>query len=557
MSESVVAAQPGIAYHVERVKRRLVSGYYQTEPAACFCGESKGQAFRTVDRYGLPHRMCFCGSCGVIYASPRMTADSLERFYRDDYRAIYDWGLDAQRGEMRELAKQTGWWIRGLVEQHGLRPNVVYELGCNEGAGLAAFSECDCVGVDYDKTQIEYGQCLGRPIVRGGLDVLELYGKPADLIILNHVLEHIPDLESTLRRLRALLAPEGMLFIALPTLYSDQDRLYQNAHLWQFTARTLLYVMECCGFEDIELQEGIVSLWKKSEDVREKSAVDAPEVYRIAKFLNSGQSILPMIRTINKFEKADRLEHMEAAIKAKYLHLHSLTNKHAGHEAVIIGGGPSIDLEVEKVAALKQAGAVLFTIERMLPWCMANGVMPDYVVASDAHPDVVDAFTHVPTEPTYLVSLQCHPNVFGKLTGRVVHVFTTEQKDIKQEDLFAKHGVMEWSKVNAGGSVVICSMSLAMMFGCKQLHVFGFDCMLGETSYAKGIAGVGDIASVIEIDVADHPGRVFRTTLPYLAFAQQFIELMELGRRLGSVERAIVYGESLVKYIAKPNPVLG
>jgi SAM-dependent methyltransferase len=555
MTNDVVAApQPAIAYHIERVKRKLATGVYPTAPAACFCGKTDGQPVATLDRYGLPHRICFCGSCGMLYASPRMTPESLERFYRDDYRAIYDCGYsDSELQESRVDARVRGYTLLHDVQDRGLNPSVVFELGCNDGSMLDAFIDhgCDCLGVDYDTAQITHGQALGRPIVRGGLESLELYGKPADLIIAYHVLEHVHDFEATVRRLRAMLSPTGLLFVSLPSLFTfPKDRLYQNAHIYQFTARTLSYAMECCGFEDVWLTEGIDSLWRTTDDVREKDAVDGPEVYRIAKFLNSGKATIPIIRTVNKFDRAERERNLVAAIAEQRLNIHFLINKHVGREAVILGGGPSADTQSETIRGLVQRGAVLYTIERMLPWCLTHGLMPDYVVAMDAHEDVIEALRQPPTEPTYLVAMQCHPTVLAALRERTVFTFATPQKDIRQQDIFDREQVYAWTRVNAGGSVVICAMSLAMMLGSRRLHIVGFDCQLTERQYAEGIAGVGEASSRITIQIDGHD-QLVTTTLPYLAFAQQFLELMELCRREDRIDRVTIYGTSLVQAIAR------
>src|SRR5512139_3250181 len=62
---------------------------YQFEQVKCFCGRDDGEIVTTKDRYGMPHKMVLC-KCGLIYANPRMTSESLQRFYEEDYREIYD-----------------------------------------------------------------------------------------------------------------------------------------------------------------------------------------------------------------------------------------------------------------------------------------------------------------------------------------------------------------------------------------------------------------------------------------------------------------------------------
>lgn len=560
MGELIATSRPGVAYHLDRVARKLATGQYQTEPATCFCGATDGTVLCERDRYGLPHRMVFCAKCGVIYASPRMTEASLHAFYDTDYRLIYDAGMTAEMlDEARHVQIENGLGVHELVTIQGLTPRTVMELGCNEGGMLHAFLHADtrCLGVDWDATQIAEGQRCGRPVQHGGIEVLESAGFKADLILASHVLEHVLDLESMLHRLKALLTPSGMLYIALPSvMQEDRRHLWQNAHCWQFSARTLAYVMECCGFRDVYLTEGILSLWKPTEEIRDKTDVDQHEVYRMAQILSGKRAVMPMIRTVNKFDRTVRLDQMRTALAHGRPDIGPLIGLYHDSPAVIVCGGPSIDAEVETIRHLTDTGQLLFTIERMLPWCLQHGLVPNYVVTMDAHEDVIEAFQVTPDTAIYLVALQCHPTVLTALADRRVFTFSTEQKDINQSELFEQAQVQQWTKVNSGPSVSLCAMNLAMMMGVRAMHLFGFDCHFHGVQYAHGIAGVGDTPEWLDIEIDGYPDRIFTTTLPYLSFAQQFIQSVELFHRLGYLDRVTVHGDSLVTYLAKPHQAL-
>lgn len=551
---------PAIVYYIERVKRRLATGFYQTESVACFCGATDGTVIREVDRYGIPHRMIFCARCGVLYASPRMTESALQAFYRDDYRPIYDSGIPDEDWAMLTDRRQAGGRaLKDLAEQHGCIPRVVFELGCNQGDTLQPFMEAGaaCLGVDWDARAIGEGQAKGLPVHVGGLELLEQDGRKADLIILQHVLEHMRDLRDVLTRCHALLNPSGLLYVGVPTIFHDKlDVVFQNAHLYQFSARTLAYVMECCGFEDAFLSEDILSLWRPVQECRDVADVNGPEAYRIAQFLSGKRAVMPMIRTVNKYPREQRLQQLRDAASYGMPSANQLIGAHPDASAIVIAGGPSIEQEVSRIHALKAEGHLLFTIERMLPWCLRHGLMPDYVVAMDAHEDVVDAFLDIPAAPTYLLATQCCRQVFELLKAQTAYTFCTPQKDLQQAHLWDELQIDEWLLVNGGGSVATNAMTLAMIFGCRRLHVFGFDCQFTDQPYATGIAGVGAIDNIIEIEIDGHAPRVFVTTVPYLAFAQQCIKHIEHCRRQGCLDSVTIYGDSLVRYLAKPGPKL-
>ncbi len=543
------AVSTAASYHIGRVKRKLATGVYQTEPVVCFCGSTDAQLVTDKDRYGFDHCMWLCKACGVIYANPRMTETSYAEFYATEYRPIYDeqvaysidQSADAQhaRGQHAALALQTY-----LTEQHGFRPSVVFDIGCNAGAWLLPFLDAgaEVHGVDYGPERIADGQAHGLPIQVGSIESLELMGKQADLIIMNHVLEHATNLESTLARVHGLLRPDGLLYVALPGLFThDLKTLFQNAHPWQFTAETLIYVMECCGFEEVRVDHSIVSIWKKSQVYRAKEDRPIRFLRDIANNLfRRGTRFIPRIRCENKFSKLDRRAAIAQSTARNLPEVTDLIGCEHGRTAIVVAGGPSADGQVNTIRAIQASGAVLLSIERMYPWCQLHGLIPDYVVTQDASEDVVEAFTNVQPGSTFLVAAQCLPSVFDALAGTRCFFFHTNH-DIPNDELRGpgQHGLL----VNAGSSVALCGLSLSMLMGMGTIHVFGFDCHVSAGGYADGIAGVGEQADFIQVKI---DGRAFRTTPAYLAFAQQFFDLYEIGKRDGLLQRVTLYGDSLI-----------
>lgn len=546
------------AYYIERVKRKQATGVYPTEPVACFCGYGGGQTVTETDRYGFAHRMVACPRCGLLRATPRMTADAYRQFYEQEYRQIYD-DHDGEGEDDVNFGNsvERGGWLKDFLKQYDCDPKTVLELGCNAGGWLTPFvgAGATCLGVDYGADRIAYGQRHGLPIQQGGLEELEQSGIKSDLFILSHVIEHVLDLPDTLARIRSMMTDNGMLFLRAPSLFTWRyEVLFQNAHTYQFTAGTLAYVMECCGFEEVYLNERIDSLWRKSDEFRSRKAIDRDEVYRVMKFISGDKQLMPVIKTINKFPLAQRRANLKLALATGLPDLRELRlgRPLQDRPSVIIGGGPSVEFHVEHIEQLRQSGAAVFAIERMLPWCLNHGFAPDYVVTMDASDDVVEAFHTLPTTSAYLVATQCQPAVYDKLKNCSVYLFNTPQKGISMADLWDDANREYVTQVNAGGSVTLCAMSLAMTLASKDLHIFGFDCHVTNGGYATGIAGVGEQLHTYEVRI-DGTDRLFRVTSPYVSFAQQFFRLMEMARREGHLRSAKVYGDSLVKVLHRPD----
>lgn len=520
--------EPGAAYYLRRLRTYLHTGRLVQEPTACFCGSTESQVVTTQDRYGLPYSLHLCVQCAVLYANPRLTEASTREFYAEHYRQIYDGFADHEKEDVARIANGTALrdWLEDFFDW---RPSCVLDIGCHNGTFGAAFREA---GIPT------YGVEIGEswPPVQ------------PDFVILHHVLEHFRDLETELQRIWTLLPDHGRLYVAVPGLYCwNRDQLFQGAHNWQFTAETLRYVMECCGFDELWLDERITSLWEKHDSRRQKTQVPRGELRRIRQWMRNDPITAPVVRTYNKFPIRARKAYIEEALRRQIPDMDVLVGSLVNQSAVIVAGGPSVEACADEIVRRQQDGAQVFVIERMLHWALERDIMPDYIVVMDASDDVPATLTDLP-QTTYLAATQSHPSTWDALNGHRVYLFNTPQRGIHSSELWERYGYDKATLVNAGGSVSLACMSLAMTMGCRILDVYGFDCHVAHGGYAVGIRGVGEQAIVIEVSI---DGETIQTTPQYLSFAQQFFYLMEMAQQHSMIERVRVHGDSLVTRMAQ------
>ncbi len=96
---------------------------------------------------------------------------------------------------------------------------------------------------------------FGIRLIPSEFSVAKLPQKP-DIIVLNHVLEHLPAPRQMIKKLLAVLAPSGILAIGVPNFGSlvaklKKDRwqsLSPEQHRWQFTMNTLDALVLPLGF---------------------------------------------------------------------------------------------------------------------------------------------------------------------------------------------------------------------------------------------------------------------------------------------------------------------
>jgi SAM-dependent methyltransferase len=144
----------------------------------------------------------------------------------------------------------------------------VLELGCSTGVMLKLFKErgWHVLGVEPSASSDE-AEKKGLRVLKVKFEEVKLPKNHFDLIILNHVLEHLTDPENVLRKIYTLLKDNGFIFIDVPNFRSLSSImlgkrwpfLLPDEHKSQFTKKSLTVLLEQTRFEVIhwESRSGI------------------------------------------------------------------------------------------------------------------------------------------------------------------------------------------------------------------------------------------------------------------------------------------------------------
>lgn len=216
------------------------------------CGSTTFTHLASQDRNLLGITTVGCNRCGLVQTNPRPSAAGLDHFYRDHYRNFYQGTTVPDKAYIASLNKDvrlayTAGFFKDAI---GLQPGaVVLDFGCGEGSLFAALREAGFTGafygVELNASFAEYASRYGNAKVSNSIRSPE----PVDLLVINHVLEHLDDPVGALRELRKLIKPSGNLYIDVPDAeeYSRINDLH-IAHIYHFTERTLGSLVELAGF---------------------------------------------------------------------------------------------------------------------------------------------------------------------------------------------------------------------------------------------------------------------------------------------------------------------
>lgn len=223
-------------------------------------------------------RACPQPACGVGWLDPRPLTAELGKLYTNYY--THTAGSDQTDGDVvpsggggstsslktllgRLLPWQSSQFASGLFYLEGLKPGNLLEIGCGSGAFLAQAARAGWTaeGIDFDAAAIEAAN--RRPGVRvwqGDVDHPALATERYDAIVMNHVIEHVPDPAHVIRRCHALLKPGGRLVAITPNMAAQGQRRFGGdwrgleipRHLVVFTAKALKHLARDAGFTRIQ-----------------------------------------------------------------------------------------------------------------------------------------------------------------------------------------------------------------------------------------------------------------------------------------------------------------
>jgi 2-polyprenyl-3-methyl-5-hydroxy-6-metoxy-1,4-benzoquinol methylase len=199
-----------------------------------------------------------CTDCGLVSLSPLPSPAEIEAHHEASY----------QGGAYAAFAGAES--IRADIARHRLdlvRPLAVpgrwLDVGCSTGAFVAEAGKAGvaCEGLELSPTAVAAARARGLAVHRGTVDTFTPAERYA-VVTGFDVVEHVPDPMAFVARLRAWLAPDGLLVLTLPDIASAAARLLGRHwfyyappdHVHYFTPATIRRLLERGGFATIDVR---------------------------------------------------------------------------------------------------------------------------------------------------------------------------------------------------------------------------------------------------------------------------------------------------------------
>ena len=231
--------------------------------SACnLCGAQTFVGLTHTDRYGYPANAQGCFRCGLVFLNPVMTADAYREFYADVYRplvsAYHGRLIDAETIQVEQdaYARDRATLLEPYLRTGGC--TTLLDIGGSTGVvahHLARAFDLRATVLDPAPLEIEQAKRFGLETITGLLEDFDPKDRRFDLITLCQTVDHLLDVAGAMRKIGALMAPDGVFFVDIVDFRAaylrhwSVEEAIKIDHPYYLTEATMEAFLSVAGFD--------------------------------------------------------------------------------------------------------------------------------------------------------------------------------------------------------------------------------------------------------------------------------------------------------------------
>jgi 2-polyprenyl-3-methyl-5-hydroxy-6-metoxy-1,4-benzoquinol methylase len=252
----------------------------QTATACIACGGANEPYIDGIwdDRYGCPGKFSIfkCVSCGQMVTSPPLKEQDLPALYSRYYpRASVDLAAIKREADAVLLPDAAIARHRNGTNNQGhylVKPGQkVLDIGCGSCVSLLEVRNLggEAWGIETDPNVRAIAAHFGLTVHIGSIHDNPFPGQDFDLIVLNQVIEHVPDPIALLKLVRSRLRPDGKVILATPNSGSINKMISGRRwinwhipyHLHHYNKTSFASIAEQAGYDVRSVRTITPNVW--------------------------------------------------------------------------------------------------------------------------------------------------------------------------------------------------------------------------------------------------------------------------------------------------------
>lgn len=252
------------------------------------CEESQFSPLTSCVDHTVSHetfKIIRCTNCDFTVTSPRPEDSKLGDYYLSDNYISHSNKATSLFDKVYLLARRftLRWKVNLLMKYYPNHNKInILDYGCGTGEFLKSCKDAgfQISGVEPSEKARAKSSQLNQITVQKSIYTID--NQMFNVITMWHVLEHIPDFEAIIQKLKSKLTDDGILLIAVPNHKSFDGQHFKNhwagfdvpRHLWHFSSKTMkkvlsknnLSLIDICGMKLDSFYVSLLSEKYKSEN---------------------------------------------------------------------------------------------------------------------------------------------------------------------------------------------------------------------------------------------------------------------------------------------------
>lgn len=227
------------------------------------CGSNSTKPLMKIDGF----KVVKCRNCGLTYINPRLKLKSLHKIYNKSYyrNPAFNGAKSNLCGYMKYLQEKdviVATFKKRLEQiENYLKSGKLLDVGCAYGffLELANKNGWQAQGLEISEAAYRYAKnSLKLPVLNKTLEDAKFKSESFDAVTLFDVIEHLPDPKATVKEVRRILKPNGLIVITTPDIGSLAAKILGSnweevkrarEHIYFFSKSTLKMLLELDNFE--------------------------------------------------------------------------------------------------------------------------------------------------------------------------------------------------------------------------------------------------------------------------------------------------------------------